>query len=1170
MNRFLRWSFLSAVLLSVGCVRENPMEQLPETSDGIEIRISGEIDQIPTRATAAGFVDGDALGLYAVNYSADNTVAGTLADSGNQADNVQYVFDEGAQKWNPLKPVYYKDANTNVDLYVYYPYQSSIGSVHAYSFEVQKDQSRAQTQTALSGYEASDLLWGKAENVPPSENKVTVTLKHRLANVIVTLKEGTGFAEGEFPLLEKTVLATGTTRKASVDFAEGTVTPVGAAQMDGIVMAPQEDGSFRAVVIPQTIAASTPLLSITVAGMSYGFRRDADVTYAAGKMTKFTVSVSRKTPSGDYEFTLTDMEILPWTEDRNTHGGEARQYYVVNVTEPGTLGRLIKADKKNPDKIRNLKVTGTVTTEDFWFMRDSMAILEAVNMKESRVVNAKAKDEGWWDDPVEYHEPVFRDDVIPSHAFYDKKSLFYFVFPERVTGIGMNAFAKTNLSGHLTLPVDVVEIDEGAFSYTNISGITFNDKLEIIENDVFAYCSSCTGNLLLPPSLKSIGGGAFRDSRFSGQLVFPPNLEYIGDYAFYFSGTFSGDLFIPDKIRTIKGWTFWGSSFSGHLDLNNVVEIDHGAFFSCGFSGQLVLNDDITIIPADAFSGNHFIDLRLPASLKRIDYGAFAFNLFMEPIIFPEGCVIIGEGAFSSCPFIPEVVFPSTLQTIQSGAFSNCIGIVRMTSNAIEAPQAFPGAFDGVGKDNLTLEVPAQSITRYQTSDGWSDFKRISAHYDFSLSRRMYRALNASSSRRLLLRVPSGHDWSIESKPDWVSVSPDHGTGNAEVTVTVSEMPRTSETFDSEYWKNGAYQETQTYTGRSGEVVFLLNEKDYRFTLAVEQYDYEYGDGESIQLQAASRGDGIDLVFLGDGYDARDIADGTYLQNVQEAISHFFAVEPYATYKDYFSAHIVFARSEESGLEGINTIVENKFGSYLPARLAVQRLDDAFTYAKKAPIGPLNESLVVLLVNSSVYEGITYMYSDGSALAACPVSTHAYPFDFRGIVQHEAGGHGFGKLGDEYIYHNTYIEACPYCVGDMSVPVRYAKSLGWYRNLELTGDWNQVGWSHLIFHPAYSDMVDVYEGGFMHARHIWRSEPTSCMNNNIPYFSAISRQAIVERIMDYAGETFTLDKFYTQDKRTVGPATRSGMDISEYTLPDIPFPGHRHGPVILDGSPNVK
>ena len=198
------------------------------------------------------------------------------------------------------------------------------------------------------------------------------------------------------------------------------------------------------------------------------------------------------------------------------------------------------------------------------------------------------------------------------------------------------------------------------------------------------------------------------------------------------------------------------------------------------------------------------------------------------------------------------------------------------------------------------------------------------------------------------------------------------------------------------------------------------------------------------------------------------------------------------------------------------------------------------------------------------------MYSDGSALAACPVSTHAYPYDFRGIVQHEAGGHGFGKLGDEYISHNYYAEDCPLCGGDVTPVVRHAKSLGWFRNLELTGDLNHVGWSHLIFNPSYSDMVDVYEGGYMHTRHIWRSEPTSCMNNNIPYFSTISRQAIVERIMDYAGEEFTLEKFYSKDSRSVGPATRTATDISKYSIPEIPLYGHHHGPVLVGESPNVK
>ena len=91
------------------------------------------------------------------------------------------------------------------------------------------------------------------------------------------------------------------------------------------------------------------------------------------------------------------------------------------------------------------------------------------------------------------------------------------------------------------------------------------------------------------------------------------------------------------------------------------------------------------------------------------------------------------------------------------------------------------------------------------------------------------------------------------------------------------------------------------------------------------------------------------------------------------------------------------------------------------------------------------------------------------------------------------------------------------------------KSIGWFCNLDVTGDMNQVGWSHMIFHPQYSDVVDVFEGGYFHSRGVFRCESISCMNNNIPYYSAISRQAIVERIMDYAGEEFNLEKFYAND-----------------------------------------
>ena len=175
------------------------------------------------------------------------------------------------------------------------------------------------------------------------------------------------------------------------------------------------------------------------------------------------------------------------------------------------------------------------------------------------------------------------------------------------------------------------------------------------------------------------------------------------------------------------------------------------------------------------------------------------------------------------------------------------------------------------------------------------------------------------------------------------------------------------------------------------------------------------------------------------------------------------------------------------------------------------------------------------------------MWGDGSAIACCPMSADAYPYDFRGIVQHEAGGHGFGKLADEYIYFNSWLTTC-LCYGSFLS----GKALGWYRNLEDFGDMDKVSWSHLIFHPKYSNIVDVYEGGYTHTRGCFRSEPNSCMNNNIPYFSAISRQEIVERIMKYAGKEFDINEFYANDvldsQGNNTGATRSSVEETSITL----------------------
>lgn len=1147
------------------------------------MNIDGSIRQVQTKATDSGFSDRDAIGLFAVNYSDENTVAGTLEKSGNQADNAKYIYYQEDLRWKSTRAVYYKDANTNADLYLYYPYQDDIDDINAYGFEIQADQNVTTNGARKSGYEMSDFLWGKAANVSPTESKVPVLMNHMMSSASVTLVEGSGFAEGEWDELAKNVVVTNTTLKAVIDFATGVVSPVGEPQQKGIVMPVQEDGSFRAIVVPQEVAAGTPVFAITLGTSSYKFKLDDVTNYVSGKVTTFEITANKKTASGEYELALSNSQITDWFQDSAEHGGEARQYFVVNVEERGTLGREIAKAKKNPDRIKNLKITGQIGGSDFTFMRDSMKILEAVNLKECRTYGPVSEDQytyysdRWqdeWNNLDRYIEEngqpdyKYRDydgymcyywyhnsdwDIIPVNAFKDKKSLCYFVFPEKTKRICNYAFSETSLSGALIIPDDVTEIGNSAFSNTNVSSVTFGDNLKSIGDNTFSNCSLLSGEILLPESLVSIGRYCFYNCKFTGRLMLPEDLETIRDGAFINSGTYYGDLEIPERLYELPASAFSGNSFAGSLNLNNVTSIGSNCFSNCNFRGELILPEGITEIEDWSFAYNQFSSISFPSTLKRIASSAFHFNQGLAcDLVFPEGLISIGEGAFSYDRGITSLVLPSTLQTIQSNAFTNCFAVSGIICNAVDPPIVRPNAFDGIAKDNFTLEVPAQSVKRYQSEAVWTDFKRISAHHNFSVSRNLMRGLNAQLSRTYVLRADSGASWSVKSKPEWVTVSPESGVGKMDVTVTFSEMDRTGEQFSYEELNYWGGIDTYYATGRAGEIVFELEGKEYTTSMTVQQFDYDYGDESVKEFQKASKGAGIDIVFLGDGYDARDIASGKFLQDAEEGFGHFFDIEPYKTYKEYFNVYAVVAMSDDSGLGTVNTVKDSRFGTYFTDNrlMPCDDLSLCFDWSKKAnPSADPSKTLTIMLLNSSVYEGVTLMSPTNYAVANCPVSRDAYPYDFRGIIQHEAGGHGFGKLADEYIYHNSFIQNCscqccdhPSSDDDLNSAFGFYKTFfGWFKNLSMKSNSSEVPWAHLIYNPDYSDYVDMYEGGYMHSRGMFRSEATSCMNNNIPYFSAISRQAIVENIKKCAGETFSLEEFYANDDDSFGPTTKGAV-----------------------------
>lgn len=517
----------------------------------------------------------------------------------------------------------------------------------------------------------------------------------------------------------------------------------------------------------------------------------------------------------------------------------------------------------------------------------------------------------------------------------------------------------------------------------------------------------------------------------------------------------------------------------------------------------------------------------------------------------PDKLTSIKEGAFYGCSKIEGLVLPANLETIYSNAFKNCFGIGSIVCKGAEPAYVKSGAFDGVPKDNFTVEVPESAVAQYQTAVGWNEFKRIAAHHELVCRPSIACALATEHKQSLI--VDAEGEWEVASKPDWCEVSPASGNKKTKVTLTINAMA-----------KNGS--------SREGKVVFRLKDEDYTHECRVSQYGYAYGEDQWLTLQKATKGKkgGINIVLLGDGYDAKSIADGSYLKTMKQEMEYFFGLEPYTSYRGYFNVYTAFPLSTESGVGTVNTIRYNRFNTTFTGGVELKAdYDEIFAYALNAPTVTkenLNQTLIIMVPNTTEYGGMTQMWTSGAAIAFCPLSTYSYPLDTRGVVQHEAGGHGFGKLGDEYIYHNAFIDNCHCKDGcDHGSAFNMYKALGWYENLSFTGKMQSVLWSHLIFDPRYSDLVDIYEGGYMHSRGVFRSEQNSCMNNNVPYYSTISRESIVKRIKRYAGETYSFEDFVKNDKREAGNVTRStGRSGS---VGNVNSGMHQHAPVIHRGNP---
>ncbi len=1127
MKRNPLW--LIAAVILFGC-----SEQLSEglvSPGSLPINLAGSINQQNlTRANEQGFVSGDRMGIYIVDYV--DGQPGKIATD-NRASNVIYTFDGENYRWTAPTTIYWRDNTTPVDVYGYYPAANYISNPSAFPFEVSADQS-LQQEGEMSNYETSDFLWGKTAGTSPTTETIMVRYSHRLAGVRVQLLKGEGLTDTEWQKLPRLVTIDNTIRTATIDLATGTSTPTGS--YDRPIRMLEQSGDYRAIVIPQTVEAGKALISITIDGIAYSHKLTSPMKYQTGKLHNFTITVNKSEASGDYSISVSDDGITDWINDEASHQFSAQTYVVVHCDKYGTLKDCITRAGLDYKTIQNLKVTGELDAEDYRLLSSEMPELRHLNLHDavSRHVFVGHN----WDTDEDYYE----DNTFTG--FYGNQTIRSIVIPSSTKRIGGNAFREMRLMySMLEIPEGVTKIGGNAFAYNEYNGV----------------------ELILPATLDTIEGCAFVDCQYKSELKLTDNIKFIGDRVFDSCPNFYGVFHVPSQLTELHEGMFAGlgsnGSFTGELEIpQGFSVIPHNAFGAAlnhrvplrlpqgvkrietqafPLLSSIQFNDDLEVIADAAFynSDLHF-PIQLPPNLREIGAAAFLEADLEGEIVIPETCLTIGGGPFSGAfgrneitkitlpskleqvpdefclenPYLREVNIPRFVERIGRQAFDECYSMQTIICLNPEPPMLGERAF-GVEFDKCILQVPEASVEAYRHAEGWSDFKNITPYRELAFNIPEIIALDKGSTLQGILRAES--TWEVSECPDWVTVSPTSGTCKEELTVTIKPM---------------------NYEGeRDGRIVFRLKDKDYTIYSTVHQYNTpEYREDQTFILQEASAEapQEIPLFIVGEGYTAEEIVSGQYFNDMKEQMEHLFSCEPYKSYRNYFTVSTAIACSPEHGVDGrtrFDSGIDNYNWVFYTNENRVWEY--AENHAKGINGDSHNRTLVMMLMNTNQTPNAIKLDDDGYALAMLGKSNETYPFDQRELVLRDVGGRAFGHLASEAINHFTFLKACicPGCRG--LEEYQRGRALGWYGNVSLSSKMNEAPWSHLIFHPTYSAYVDMYEGAYNHARGVYRSENMSVMGNvPIPYFNTISREIIVRRIMEAAGKTYSFDQFEANDK----------------------------------------
>ena len=272
---------------------------------------------------------------------------------------------------------------------------------------------------------------------------------------------------------------------------------------------------------------------------------------------------------------------------------------------------------------------------------------------------------------------------------------------------------------------------DGELSYTEAAAVTSLGEVFKNNDNITSF-----NELRYFTGLTSIDDDAFSSCWSLAAVTLPPLVQAIGEFSFY--GCNFSSFVIPNSVTSIGGHAFRGCDALTSITIpSSVTSIGENPFFSCPALATITVEASNTVYSSPEGS-NAIIKTEehklvsgckntvIPEGVTTIGASAFGGCSSLTEIHIPGSVTLIDAWAFMDCSGLIAVTIPSSVSFIGNVAFNGCTGLSSITVERETPPTLDNGVFDNT---SIPVYVPCGSLEAYQnynnTGTPWGGFTNI-------------------------------------------------------------------------------------------------------------------------------------------------------------------------------------------------------------------------------------------------------------------------------------------------------------------------------------------------------------------------------------------------------------------------------------------------------------